>query len=165
MGYIDDNNNIRITALSMIVLFEFNWPNNTISYSYSQSFICLGNLFHYTTAGYASKVLHFICQCLIFLQNWSWLAACAGRTYIHWFAVSVLQRSIIFVGLLSAIILFGSAHLFIHWTNNLCKSFGRNWKISGWTVGRHFIIFNHFITKQYLINYISSQPKVHVQRI
>lgn len=113
----------RITALNRIVLSEFKQPGWTISHSYSQSFICLWNLFHFTTAGYASELLHFICQCLIFLQNWSRLAACAGRTYIHWLAVSVLLGSILFVGLLSAIILFGSAHLFIDWTNNLCRSF------------------------------------------
>ena len=114
---------IRITAVSMIVLSEFKQPGRTISYSGCRSFICLGNLFHFKPAGYASELLHFICQCLIFLQNWSGLAACAGRTYIHWLAVRVLQGSILFVGLLSAIILFGSAHLFIGWTSHLCRSF------------------------------------------
>lgn len=114
----------------MIALSEFKEPGWTTSYSYSRSFIYLRNLFHFTTAGYASELLHFICQSLIFLQNWSRLAACAGRTYIHWLAVSVLQGSILFVSLLSAIILFGSAHLFIHWTNHLCRSFRRNLEFS-----------------------------------
>ncbi len=104
---------IRITAISLIVLSEFKQPGWTTSYSYSRSLICLWNLLHFTTAGYAPELLHFICQCLIFLQNWSRLAACAGRTYIYWLAVCVLQRSILFVSLLSAIILFGSAYLFI----------------------------------------------------
>lgn len=107
----------------MIVVFEFKLPGWTTSCSSGRSFTCLGNLFHFTTAGYASELLCFICQCLIFLKHWSRLAACAGRTYIHWLAVCVLQRSILFVSLLSAIILFGSAHVFIDWTIHLCRSF------------------------------------------
>lgn len=49
-----------------------------------------GNLFHFTRLVCGSELLHFICSCLIFLPNWFGLAACAGRTHIHWLAVCAL---------------------------------------------------------------------------
>lgn len=113
------NNVITVTALNMIVLSEFKQSGISISHSCSQSFICLGNLFHFTTLEYASELLHFICRCLICLQNWSWLTAGVERTYFHWLPVCVLLGSILFVSGPSAIALFGSTHLFIDWTNNL----------------------------------------------
>lgn len=42
----------------------------------------------------------------------------------------MLWGSILFVSLLSAIILFGSAHLFTDRTNHLCRSFRVNLEIS-----------------------------------
>lgn len=74
----------------------------------------LGNLFHFTRLVYGSELLHFICSCLIFLPNWFGLAACAGRTHIHWLAVCAL-------GPINSICQFA----FCNHTVWLCPSFHR----------------------------------------
>lgn len=72
---------IKATGLEfcMFVVSEFKWATWTVSWSSGQSFICLGNLFHFTTAGYASEQLHVICQGLIFSSKLIWARSLCGE--------------------------------------------------------------------------------------
>lgn len=103
-----------ITALGPIVVFESEGSGRSVSISYSRSLVRLGNSFPFHNSEICFRATS-LCLPMSHLSSKIDLdfAACAGRdTHTHWLAVRVLRGSMLFVGLPSAIISFGSARRF-----------------------------------------------------